>query len=147
MCIRDSLRDQICGVRKLLHDYIVIIWGRSELDSFVKFAFACLSAGRMLTIDLPNIDVDNTEPLLNTLGSLVPRIGSALSDQKLKFLIYVNENNGKSQMRLLEKLRSQVTVKFKNLDYKFHTESKEWLIQTIINEDTGFHDDVTDNDI
>ncbi|QHS72418.1 chromatin-binding protein RAD9 [Saccharomyces paradoxus] len=142
-----NLRDQICGVRKLLHDYIVIIWGRSELDSFVKFAFACLSAGRMLTIDLPNIDVDNTEPLLNTLGSLVPRIGSALSDQKLKFLIYVNENNGKSQMRLLEKLRSQVTVKFKNLDYKFHTESKEWLIQTIINEDTGFHDDVTDNDI
>ena len=142
-----NLRDQICGVKKMLNDYIVIVWGRSELDSFVKFAFACLSAGRMLTIDLPNIDVDDTEPLLNALDSLVPRIGSELSNRKLKFLIYANENNGKSQMKLLERLRSQISLKFKKFNYIFHTESKEWLIQTIINEDTGFHDDITDNDI
>ena len=50
-------------------------------------------------------------------------------------------------MKLLERLRSQISLKFKKFNYIFHTESKEWLIQTIINEDTGFHDDITDNDI
>ncbi|CAI4038088.1 hypothetical protein SMKI_04G4280 [Saccharomyces mikatae IFO 1815] len=139
------LKDQIHGTEKLLAEYIVIVWGRSELDSFVKFAFACFNAGRMFTIDLPNIDVENTGQLLNCLSFIVLKVGSELSDQKLKFLIYVNENNGKPQMRLLEKLRGQIAAKFKNLKYIFHTESKEWLIQTIINEETGFHDYTGDN--
>lgn len=123
----------------MLNGYIVIICGSSELDSFIKFVFACLSANKMFTIDLPNIDIENTESLSNFLASLVSRIGSAISDKNLKFLIYVNENNGKTQMRLLEKLRNQLSLKFNHLNYVFHTESKEWLIQTIINEDTGFH--------
>ncbi|QID83546.1 radiation sensitive protein rad9 [Saccharomyces pastorianus] len=133
------LQNQIDGMANMLNGYIVIICGSSELDSFIKFVFACLSANKMFTIDLPNIDIENTESLSNFLASLVSRIGSAISDKNLKFLIYVNENNGKTQMRLLEKLRNQLSLKFNHLNYVFHTESKEWLIQTIINEDTGFH--------
>ncbi|CAI4056930.1 hypothetical protein SUVZ_02G3370 [Saccharomyces uvarum] len=133
------LKNQVGGMENMLNDYIVIICGSSELDNFIKFVFACLSASKMFTIDLPNINVENTEPLSNILATLVSRIGSAISDKNSRFLIYVNENNGKTQMRLLEKLRNQLSLKFNHLNYIFHTESKEWLIQTIINEDTGFH--------
>ncbi|EHN03128.1 Rad9p [Saccharomyces cerevisiae x Saccharomyces kudriavzevii VIN7] len=141
-----NLKDQMHKVKNMLNDYIIIKCGSSELDSFIKFAFACLGANRMFEIDLPSIEVENTEPLLNILGPLILQIGSTLSDENLKFLIYVNESNGKSQMRLLEKLRSQLSVNFDHLEYIFHTESKEWLIQTIINENTGFRDTVRDDD-
>lgn len=130
------LRDQVSIKTSVLFDYTILLYGSSELDHFIRFILACFGvkqvfqfAGKIGSLGLNNLDVVTT------------RINSLMTNNEdCKIVIYVNGDSEVSNTILEENKQRiwQHFTNYENLPAKFHVESKEWLIQTIINEDAGF---------
>lgn len=59
----------------------------------------------------------------------------------MNVLIYINEKSNK--ISVAQNLKREIWSRLNHvIDNKLHVETKEWLIQSIINESTGFEDDL-----
>lgn len=131
-----TLEAQIGAMKEAMSGHKVILYGQSELDQFIKFSLACLGVS-----DLYQLRGKITSTSLDNLHLLTDRLDELLKDKgDLNLLIYVNKNNGISS-DLLENLREQLSIRYQSVPKErlsIHVESKEWLIQTIINGGPGF---------
>lgn len=130
------LQAQLDAMKSVMSDYKVIVYGQSELDHFIRFTLACLGVS-----DLYHLKGKITPTSFDEMQFLWDTLDDLLRDTTfLKVVIYVNKNNGISS-ELLNYLRDELEIKYQGSserNLEFHVESKEWLIQTIINGSTGF---------
>ncbi|CUS22835.1 LAQU0S07e01200g1_1 [Lachancea quebecensis] len=136
-----SIEDQLNSRLPKMQGYRVIICGSSELDEFVRFIFHALGAQYVEALDLDcRKNVISTTESPDYTSSLIKKVANYLEDaykklsKGLNILAYINLVDGKddTSRNLLQNLRNQ----FDSRD-NVHVEEKEWLIQTIINENTG----------
>ncbi|SCU95790.1 LANO_0E11408g1_1 [Lachancea nothofagi CBS 11611] len=134
-----SLRDQIRSRPLKLADYHIFVCGKSELDEFVSFAFRALGVASLefQKVDSPAIKnaVELEDWCEDYMSSVFDSIEGtqALHPQNFKFLIYINSKNDQAPWtNALSKC-----IKEKSSGHRIYVEDKEWLIQTIINEDPG----------
>lgn len=120
---------QIKAKKHLMKDFYVIICGKSGLDHFFRFIFSCLGVTKLYQINSTHFNTDSTQNQLN-------QIFSDCQQEKTKLLIFLDAPN-KNISDSLRVLRKTVMESSQN-DVRYHIESKEWLIQTIINENTNF---------
>lgn len=132
----DRLINQTDALKNLMMDYVVLLYGYSELDDFIKFIFACTGISRFYETDMKLHD-DAPDSLLLILEKLF----KLCQDKGLKILVYMNEETGKISNDLLDQTRKEILERFSSFKVPFHVRSKEWLIQTIINESTDFDDE------
>lgn len=127
---------QVDAMKDELRDYQVLLYGQSELDHFIKFSLACLGVS-----NLYHLKGKTTSSSLEELHLLTERLDKLLEGKpSLKVVIYVNKNNSISS-DLLENVREEMNIRYRNESterLRIHVESKEWLIQTIINGGAGF---------
>lgn len=131
-----KLYSQLDAMSTKMSDYTVILYGHSELDKFIKFSLTCLGVKQLhhLSGKVTATGADN----LGVVMKILEKILATNEDRKV--LLYVNKSSGISS-DLLEKIREEIMNKFENLRriaLNVHVESKEWLIQTIINGSIGF---------
>ncbi|QLL31862.1 hypothetical protein HG536_0C00290 [Torulaspora globosa] len=132
------LEAQVHAMREQMDDYVVILYGRSELDHFIRFALACLGVAKLYHIQ---------GRATTTFQEEVQQINGKLADlqkenDNLKVVIYVNRSSSISSA-LLEDMRQQISLEYRDITangFEFHVEAKEWLIQTIINGAAGFNE-------
>lgn len=138
-----------------LRNYSVVIYGKSDVDSFIKFIFHTFevyeltqfddqqqlqyqslnrsSRARSRSSDVATESID--EQTITQLQKLCP------SSNDVNVLIYINEKSNK--ISVAQKLKQEIWSRLNHvIDNKLHVETKEWLIQSIINESTGFEDDL-----
>lgn len=130
------LNEQVAALKTILSGYVAVIYGNSDLDKFIRFAFACCGVEDLYQIPGDASMEDISEPLRERINHLSSENNNA------RIIIYVNKNKGISGS-LLESLRTQISAITNGLpstSLKIQVESKEWLIQTIINESSGFED-------
>ncbi|QLQ82270.1 hypothetical protein HG537_0H00310 [Torulaspora globosa] len=134
----NMLEAQVHAMREQMNDYVVILYGRSELDHFIRFALACLGVVKLYHIQAK---------VTTTFQDEVHQINAKLEDlqresHNLKVVIYLNRTSGISSA-LLEEMREQISLRYRDTaadSFEFHVEAKEWLIQTIINGTAGFNE-------
>lgn len=131
------LRSQMHAMRDQMKDYVVVLYGQSELDHFIRFALACLGV-----TELYHIHGKSNIPSQEEIDQLNAELDLLISDSVSRVVIYVNKSSGVSST-LLEDMRRQISSKHRKhpeQDLEIHIEAKEWLIQTIINGSPGFHE-------
>ncbi|SCU85379.1 LADA_0D07162g1_1 [Lachancea dasiensis] len=129
-----SVQEQITTRPLTMSDYHVIICGSSDLDNFVSFAFYVLGATSVITRSIDGLFKQPFEA-----AECADRIAGAIEEMKLslplesRLLIYLNSNNDKGPYfnDIEDCLGLRLSAQH------IYVEGKEWLIQTIINEDTG----------
>lgn len=132
------LRDQMGHNYHILSGYVVLIFGHSGLDQFIRFILACLGVKIIFQIS-GKIGISTTTQNLNVLMRYTDRV---LQEQEnSKVIVYINGENGFSNKNI-EELKERIWGEFSNngeISPNFHVESKEWLIQTLINGNSGFN--------
>lgn len=123
------LNEQLYGMNELMLNFIVIIQGESSINEFVKFLFACLGV-KILYYSKMNDD----DLIMLKIREL---INKCCNDGK-RLLVYLN-NDKQINNTLIEEFHDKIKEIENEYEFKVNIESKEWLLQTIINEDTGFY--------
>lgn len=138
LLLKDSLlKDQVGHNYHILSGYVVLIFGHSGLDQFIKFILACLGVKIVFQIS-GKIGSSATIQNLNVLTNFTNNMSRVQESSKI--IIYINSDNALSNT-ILEEVKETIWRKFVDdgqVSPKFHLESKEWLIQTLINGSTGF---------
>lgn len=150
-----ALKSQLKTRPVSLRNYSVVIYGKSDVDSFIKFIFHTFevyeltqfddqqqlqyqslnrsSRARSRSSDVATESID--EQTITQLQKLCP------SSNDVNVLIYINEKSNK--ISVAQNLKREIWSRLNHvIDNKLHVETKEWLIQSIINESTGFEDDL-----
>ncbi|SCU87161.1 LAME_0D09010g1_1 [Lachancea meyersii CBS 8951] len=135
---QSSLEDNINSRTLKMSNYHVIVCGTSDLDKFVSFAFHASGAASVnfcgtgeSFLNALEADVESQE-----LDSIIPGVVK----ESLKTLPK-NSNvllflNSKSEKNLPANVIGKC-IKLTSTGHNIYMEGKEWLIQTIINEDTA----------
>lgn len=129
------LNEQIRGLQTVMQKFIVVVYGRSELDSFVKFAFCCLGVSTLYQVSEQGNALEISDHFTRRFDHIARK-----TNENSQILIYMNDNGGKSNS-FLNDLRRKLSISvgyLRNDISTIHVETKEWLIQTIINENTGY---------
>lgn len=131
-----KLYGQLDAMSTNMSNYTVILYGHSELDKFIEFTLTCLGVKQLYQVSrkITATAAENLGVVMKILEQIIR------TDEDREVLIYVNKTSGISS-DLLEKIRKDIMNKFENLQriaLNVHVESKEWLIQTVINGSTGF---------
>lgn len=145
-----SLNQQCSNRSNILRDYTIIVLGSSQLDNFLNFAFSCLGAAHVSYI-FPSSISDYSDLLKNTLskkqrlvvienifrllGELRDYEGINVTDN---IILFVNCNSNEKDDKLVDMLRRNQKREAIPDYLSINIESKEWLIQTIINGSNGF---------
>ncbi|CCK68118.1 chromatin-binding protein RAD9 KNAG_0A04450 [Huiozyma naganishii CBS 8797] len=125
---RVTLNNQLDAMNYILTDYEIIICGRTQLTVFMKFVTRCLGAETVYQMD--NI-------LSKDVMSSLADIFEKSQRQGTKLIILLNEAI-ECPADMLKKTRNMVHEKYSYYNVSFYVETKEWLIQTLINGDAGF---------
>ncbi|EDO16632.1 hypothetical protein Kpol_529p12 [Vanderwaltozyma polyspora DSM 70294] len=122
----EKLPDQINGLTSLLSDAIVILNGSTDLDDFIKFLFASTGVKTLYQLKefKTNGIIQSIQKILDSFGKL-PKL----------IIVYMNVTKNSSQY-IPENIRDEINNSYEGTT-KFYFKSKEWLIQTLINEDTS----------
>ncbi|CCD24146.1 chromatin-binding protein RAD9 NDAI_0C04870 [Naumovozyma dairenensis CBS 421] len=132
-----TLQNQVSHLKNKMSGYIVLFYGYSQLDDFLKFLFECLGINKFYESDMDVMSEDYSKPLLIILEKLF----DVCMLENYKILVYMSDDTGKISSSLLDEARKDISEKFGGSPVTFHVEGKEWLIQTIVNESTGFEDE------
>lgn len=140
-----SLKSQTTAMQEIMTNYCVLIMGDSELNEFLNFAFTCLGAARIYYTSRKygrgKMDKDFiiklTEWAIQDFSERTEFNGS------LKLLLYLNLDDQNLSLDIEYGLVESCSKLFESYAHKekaidIQVGSKEWLIQTIINESTGF---------
>lgn len=131
-----SLRDQVSIKKSVLCGYTILLYGHSELDQFIRFVLACFGVKQVFQFagKIENAACQNLDPLTKRLNFLLAK------DKDCRIIFYINGDSAVSDTILEENKRKfwKYFANWENLPTDFHVESKEWLIQTVINEHAGF---------
>ncbi|CAR23471.1 chromatin-binding protein RAD9 [Lachancea thermotolerans CBS 6340] len=136
-----SIEDQLNSRLPKMQEYDVIICGSSELDEFIHFIFHALGVRSVKALNFDfRENVFSTTEGPDDISSLVSKVSNHLEDahrklsKGLNILAYINLMDGKdgTSQHLTQNLKSLFDSK-----ENIHIEEKEWLIQTVINENTG----------
>ena len=126
-----SLVDQISHSRGMMDKFAVIICQESSLSRFAKFLFACFGVKQL--VELSNINY------LKTTNSSFLQIRSTLQqfqDEDYRLLFYVNDSStDNSTSRTIESIKNSLQSGMPDI-HNYYIKDKEWLIQSVINEDT-----------
>ncbi|SMN20897.1 similar to Saccharomyces cerevisiae YDR217C RAD9 DNA damage-dependent checkpoint protein, required for cell-cycle arrest in G1/S, intra-S, and G2/M [Maudiozyma saulgeensis] len=131
--LKGETLDQQTGLSsKLMGEFAVIICKDSNLTDFAKFVFACFGVKRLFQI--PNVGyLKSTNENFNEVQSIL----RGIKDEELKTLFYLN--NGQDQIQTsksIQDIQHDIETGLANVG-EYYVKDREWLIQTIINEDTG----------
>ncbi|AET39220.1 chromatin-binding protein RAD9 Ecym_4141 [Eremothecium cymbalariae DBVPG len=136
LCKGADLKDQLdtCNVRKLI-GLDVIILGSSDTDRFVEFVFSCFGVRTCEKVDSKNEIFTRLKTFYKDKNKLYD------GNNGTQLLIYVNYTDvHKSEYIKSELIESINKNRIDNSGFhRIHVEIREWLIQTIINEDCGWN--------
>lgn len=129
-----------------LDEFHVLIYGKSEFNNFIHFIFRVFGAcsisylDRFRNIHKWAIKLENNpggDSEFKEFVGEIQRRSLTLAPQK-KILVYINERTCKNSIAesIKDKLLQVFTTQ-SDLKGKLYVESKEWLIQSIINTDAG----------
>ena len=123
---------QIDALRSKMTNYSVILLGSTELNTFIKFLFACLGVRKLYHISSSSV---------SALNRNIPPIIKNIKNTESDILVYFNDepDNGILDTHL-GLVKDSLELILQESRISFHVESMEWLIQTVINEDLGFED-------
>lgn len=124
-----TLQKQIGLRRNILEDYTIILCGKLELDDMLKFCFAALGVSHL-------IHTYNITDLIKKNPSFIDSIINKNDQNINKVIFFINEKK-KEITTFLKKIRSIFNEKYKEPNIEYHIETKEWLIQTLINRTNG----------
>ncbi|CEP62000.1 chromatin-binding protein RAD9 LALA0_S04e05446g [Lachancea lanzarotensis] len=137
-----SLKEQIISRPLRMNSYHVLVYGSSDLDEFVKFAFQALGAASLKFCDTTEdiasfLKRDDEWSDFEVSAPASVKDNLRIMPRDCKALLFINFGGEKDHASaLLGKC-----VKQNSTGPNIYIEGKEWLIQTIINDSTG-HDDV-----
>ena len=131
--LKGETLDQQCELSgKLMSEFVVIICKDSNLTDFAKFVFACFGVKKLFQI--PNTGcLKSTNESFNEIHSIV----KGIEKESLKILFYLN--NSQDEIRTsksINDIQHDIDTGFSDIR-ECYVKDREWLIQTIINEDTG----------
>lgn len=129
--IKDTaLQKQIRLRKNILEGYTIILCGKLDLDDMLKFCFAALGVSHLIhTYNINDLMIKEPSFIDNIINRNDPCIH--------KVIFFINEKE-KKITSLLKKIRSTFSERYKEPNIEYHIETKEWLIQTLINRDHGF---------
>lgn len=126
-----SLDDQIYLSNNMMDKFAVIICQDSNLTNFAKFLFACFGVKQL--VELSNINC------LKTSSSSFLEMHSILrelQDENYRLLFYLNDSPTDGlPSRTIEGIKNGLQSGMPDIQ-NYYIKDREWLIQSIINEDT-----------
>ena len=126
------LSGQIYINSNIMKDFVAILYKTSTLTGFVEFTLSCFGVNKLYCID-PKCS--NSE--------VIKALSDILNDcfkQRNRLLLYSNSASDETFDKLLKTIEEEFWESGSSVGVDYHVGSKEWLVQTIINGDTGFDD-------
>lgn len=125
-----TIQKQIEIRQNVLENYTIILCGKLELDNMLKFCFAALGVSRL-------IHTCNINDLIKKKTAFIDKIIYKDDPDINKVIFFINEKE-KEVISSLKKIKRIFHEKYEKPTIEYHIETKEWLIQTLINRTSGF---------
>ncbi|CCH62356.1 hypothetical protein TBLA_0H00650 [Henningerozyma blattae CBS 6284] len=124
-----KINEQNFAMKDIMGEYYVLLYGKSDWSDLFTFLFACLGIEKLFHLE--NHD-------LNLINNKIIEIINTCNMKNKKLLIFIDGGNTGLSNCDLEILRQELIDMTIKSNITVHVEDKEWLVQTLINEDTGF---------